>query len=335
MKDFYIITNEQKDADLKVTKQMQTYIRKRGGDCGYALNRSQGKDGSENLKPEAIPETVECVFCVGGDGTLIRAARDLVERKIPVIGVNQGHIGYLCELDSNTVFSAIDQLMAGNYMVEKRMLLSGYCVTGRKRRGEYQTDACGIHRSAPGEQEKSLADTCGICGSTPGEQEKSPADTCGIRHSSHLALNDIVIHRSGFLQVVNVIISVNGEYLNTYSADGIIIATPTGSTAYSMSAGGPIVDPKAELILITPISPHALNSKSIVLGAEDEITVEIGSRRPEEDEEAEVSFDGDLSFRLAVGDRIVIRRAGESMRILKLSRLSFLENLRKKMQEYT
>lgn len=300
MKDFYIITNEQKDEGLKVTKQIQTYIRKRGGTCGYALNRSQGKDGSENLNPEVIPEMTECVFCVGGDGTLIRAARDLVERKIPVIGVNQGHIGYLCELDSHTVFSAIDQLMAGKFMVEKRMLLSGYCVNGKNRKGE--------------------------CFS---------GDTGGVRHGYHLALNDIVIHRSGFLQVVNLIISVNGEYLNTYSADGIIIATPTGSTAYSMSAGGPIVDPKAELILITPISPHALNSKSIVLGAEDEITVEIGSRRKEMDEEVEVSFDGDLSFRLAVGDRIVIRRAGESMRILKLSKLSFLENLRKKMQEYT
>lgn len=306
MKDFYIITNEQKDEGLKVTKQMQTYIQKRGGTCGYALNRSQGKDGSENLNPEVIPEKVECVFCVGGDGTLIRAARDLVERKIPVIGVNQGHIGYLCELDSSTVFSAINQLMADKYMMEKRMLLNGYCVTGRNLK-----------------KENVFGNDCGA----------GPAD--GIRHSSHLALNDIVIHRSGFLQVVNLIISVNGEYLNTYSADGIIIATPTGSTAYSMSAGGPIVDPKAELILITPISPHALNSKSIVLGAEDEIVVEIGSRRMEEDEEAEVSFDGDLSFRLAVGDRIVIRRAGESMRILKLNKLSFLENLRKKMQEYT
>lgn len=287
MKHFYIVTNEQKDENLKVTLQMQKYIIEHGGTCEYGMNRRVGAEGFQNLTPEDIPKETECVLCVGGDGTLIRAARDLVETGVPVIGVNRGHIGYLCELDCNSVFPAIDQLMMDNYMVEKRMMLSGHCVKD------------------------------------------------GQAGKENLALNDIVIHRSGMLQVVNLIIYVNGEYLNTYSADGIIIATPTGSTAYSMSAGGPIVDPKAELLLITPISPHALNSKSIVLGAEDEITVEIGTRRMESDEEAEVSFDGDSSFRLAVGDKIVIRRAKTNTKILKLSKLSFLEILRKKMQEYT
>lgn len=287
MKHFYIITNEQKDKELKVTRQVQEYILEKGGTCQYGQNRRLGPEGYGNLKPEEIPEDTECVFCVGGDGTLIRAARDLVETGIPVVGVNRGHIGYLCELDCQTVIPAVDQLMLDNYIVESRMLLSGYCVKKGRKYGE------------------------------------------------NLALNDIVIHRSGLLQIVDFIISVNGEYLNTYSADGIIVATPTGSTAYSMSAGGPIVDPRAELILITPISPHALNSKSIVLGAEDEIVVEIGSRRMEADEEAEVSFDGDQPLQLAVGDKIVIRRAKMRTRILKLSKLSFLEILRKKMQEYT
>ncbi len=285
MKHFYIVTNQQKDKELKLTRKVQEYIIGLGGTCGYGLNSGAGADGYRNLMPEEIPDNTECVLCIGGDGTLIRAARDLVETTIPVIGVNRGHTGYLCELDSDTVFGAIDQLMLDNYMVENRMLLSGYCIQNGER-------------------------------TTPG-----------------LALNDIVIHRYGGLQVVNLIIYVNGQYLNTYSADGVIIATPTGSTAYNLSAGGPIVDPKAELMVITPISPHTLNSKSIVLGAEDEIVVEIGTRRMERDEEAEVSFDGDQSFRLGVGDRIVIRRAKLHIPILKLSKRSFLEILRKKMQE--
>lgn len=287
MKHFYIITNKQKDENLKVTLEVQRYIEEHGGTCHYGLNREIGPEGYQNLNAGQIPPETECVLCVGGDGTLIRAARDLVETGVPLIGVNRGHIGYLCELDCNSVFPAIDQLMQDNYMVEKRMMLSGYCVQA------------------------------------------------GEASSANLALNDIVIHRNGLMQVVNLIIYVNGEYLNTYSADGIIIATPTGSTAYSMSAGGPIVDPKAELMLITPISPHALNSKSIVLGAEDEIMVEIGTRRLESDEAVEVSFDGDAVFKLAVGDRIVIKRAKTNTKILKLSKLSFLEILRKKMQEYT
>ena len=150
-----------------------------------------------------------------------------------------------------------------------------------------------------------------------------------------VALNDIVIHRSGVLQVADFIISVNGEYLNTYSADGIIIATPTGSTAYNMSAGGPIVDPRAELILITPISPHTLNAKSIVLGADAEITIEVAPRRVENDEKAEVSFDGDHVGILEVGEKIVVKKAGTRTGILKLSKLSFLERLGKKLQGYT
>ena len=287
MKHFYIITNEQKDEELKVTKKMQAYIQKKGGSCGYALNREAGKAGAGRLNPEVIPEDTECVFCVGGDGTLIRAARDMVEKQIPLIGVNRGHVGYLCELDHSTVFAAIDELMQDHYMLENRMLLIGNC------------------------------------------------EINGQIQEAHRALNDIVIYRSGTPQMINLIIYVNGEYLNTYSADGIIVATPTGSTAYNMSAGGPIVDPKAELILITPINPHALNSKCIVLGAEDEIIVEVGSRRMEEDEEAEVSFDGDLSFRLQVGDKITIKRAKTRAHILKLSKRSFLEILRRKMQEHT
>ncbi len=293
MKHFYIITNEQKDEGRRLTGQIEAYIQKKGGNCAHSGNVGGEQDlhgtaekAGQGLRgaAEAIPPETECVLCVGGDGTLIRAARDLVERQIPVLGINQGHIGYLCELDRDSVFPAIDSLMQDNYMVEERMMLTGYCVT---------------------------------------DGQSSP---------SCLALNDIVIHRSGFSQMLNLVIYVNGEYLYTYSADGIILATPTGSTAYSMSAGGPIVEPRAELLLVTPISPHSLNAKSIVLDAEDEIAVEIASRRTEIDEEAEVSFDGDQIFRLGVGDRIVVQRSRMHTRILKLNKLSFLEILRKKMQ---
>lgn len=286
MRNFYIITNEQKDEGLLLTRELQDYIRGRGGVCEYAMYQWPGRDG-RMVDADQIPEGTECVFCIGGDGTLIRAARDVLERQVPLIGVNRGHVGYLCELDSETAFSAVDELMRGNYMVENRMLLNGGCEVGGR----------------------------------PGE--------------TRLALNDIVICRSGMLQVVSLIVYVNGEYLNTYSADGIVVATPTGSTAYSMSAGGPIVDPRAELLLITPISPHSLNSKSIVLGAEDEIVIEVGSRRKEGDETVEVGFDGDSFCQMHVGDKIFIRRAKAKAQILKLSKRSFLEILRRKMQEYT
>lgn len=270
---------------MELTHRVQQYIRSKGRICEYGTIQKHETEGFGKLRPEDLPQGCECVICIGGDGTLIRTAHEFLKEDVPVIGVNRGHIGYLCELDSQTVFGAIDALMEDAYMVEARMMLQGYCIRG------------------------------------------------GTAQVHHRALNDFVIHRSGLGQVVNLIISVNGEYLNTYSADGIIIATPTGSTAYSMSAGGPIVDPKAELFVITPISPHSLNSRSIILGGEDEITIEIGSRRLERDEQVEVSFDGETAMQLAVGDRIVIRRSDVSTKFLKLSNRSFLEILRKKMQE--
>lgn len=164
---------------------------------------------------------------------------------------------------------------------------------------------------------------------------------CGhaIRHGelteSHVALNDVVIHRAGALSIVSLIVSVNGEYLNTFRADGIIVSTPTGSTGYNMSAGGPIVDPKAQMILLTPINAHNLNSRSIVIGAEDEVTIEIGKRRSQKDETVEVSFDGDNAIKMEVGDKLIVRKAASAARFCKISSVSFLEILRKKMEAYT
>ena len=285
MKYFYVIANSGKDRQLKLTEKICSFVAEHGGVCGYQAN--QGPDG-DLFDQEQIPEETECILVVGGDGTLLSAARTMADRKIPLIGVNTGHVGYLCELEADTVISGVERLLTvDTYTVEHRMLLAGRCMT---EDGE-------------------------------GEEWR--------------ALNDIVIHRCGRLQVVDLIISVNGQYLNTYSADGMIIATPTGSTAYSMSAGGPIVDPKASLLLITPISPHSLNAKSIVLDGEDEITIQVARRNEEQKESLEVSFDGEPVGTLRAGEEIRIKKAQACTRILKLSQLSFLERLRKKLQGYT
>lgn len=147
-----------------------------------------------------------------------------------------------------------------------------------------------------------------------------------------VALNDIVVCRKGELRVIHFRLYVNGELLNSYEADGIIISTPTGSTAYNLSAGGPIVEPTASLIVITPICPHALNTSSIVLSSEDEIVVEIGKGRNGIEEEVFVSFDGADTRLLRTGKTVQIRKADASTKFVKLSRVSFLETLRRKMK---
>ena len=286
MNHFLIITNEFKDKGLVFTEKIRRYIEARGGSC--QCYSSTGDDARHAAPDSAdIAEGTECVLVLGGDGTLIRAAAKLVDEKLPLIGVNLGTLGYLCELEAANVFDAIDELMDGHYMLEERMMLSAYGIKN------------------------------------------------GIQTEAKTALNDVVIHRTGALSVVNLIVSVNGEYLNTFRADGIIVSTPTGSTGYNMSAGGPIVDPKASMIIITPINAHNLNSRSIVIGAEDEVMIEIGERRSQKDETVEVSFDGDNAVGLEVGDKFLIRKADSTTRICKLNNMSFLEILRKKMKAYT
>lgn len=280
MRKFILITNAYKDQELQLSKKIVSYIEERGGCAGICISNLEGVVEKDFDLCE-IPQDTECILVLGGDGTLIRTATKVQSLQIPLIGVNLGTLGYLCELEEANVFAAIDALMADRYIMEERIMLTGQRLGGEE---------------------------------------------------THLALNDAVIHWAGDLSMLQLMVYVNGEFLTTYHADGIIIATPTGSTGYNMSAGGPIVDPKGRMLLLTPINAHDLNSKSIVLGAEDIIEIEMGSRRYQNDEQACVSFDGDTAIHMSVGDRVRIAQASNRIRICKISNQSFLEILRKKMQ---
>ena len=248
--------------------------------CALPILRSY-KYTNANL----IPDDTECILVVGGDGTLLQAARDMIERNIPLLGVNKGTLGYLAEVDGDNMEEALDRLIDDNVVIEDRMMLEG-CAYSHKK--------------------KLLQD---------------------------FALNDIVIARSGRLQIIDFNIYVNGEFLRSYSADGIIISTPTGSTGYSLSAGGPIVSPEASLILLTPIAPHTLNTRSIVLPADAEITVELLHGHTAGWDEAAASFDGDTCVKLGIGDCIRIYRSSRMTRLIKINNISFLEVLRNKMND--
>ena len=126
--------------------------------------------------------------------------------------------------------------------------------------------------------------------------------------------------------------SVNGTLLNTYLADGVIISTPTGSTGYNLSAGGPVVEPTASIIVITPICSHALNTSSVVLSAEDVIEVEVCPGRYGRQEEVALCYDGAVRRKLVSGDRVCIRRAEETAKLIKLSKESFMKTMREKMK---
>ncbi len=283
MNTFYIITNHQKDENLEVTKQIQNYLEEHGKKCYIQYEAKTGK-GYKFTNPDDIPQEVECVLVLGGDGTLIQAARDTIKRNLPLLGFNFGTLGFLAEIEKENMFLALDKLMSDSYYLESRMMLTG---TVYRDGNVVETD---------------------------------------------IALNDIVLNRSGALRTVDYEIYVNGDFLYSCPADGIIISTPTGSTGYNLSARGPIVSPSSSMIVLTPICPHSLTSSSIVLSAEDQVAVKIGPGRKNIDEAAVVTFDGAQSVSLITGDYVEITQAKETTRLVKISKKSFVETVRKKMQ---
>ena len=288
MDKFTIIANgaeNRRGKNQAVARKIADYLEKHRKVC-VILPAGEKKEGQSYsyTDPERIPGGTECIIVLGGDGTLLQAARDVVHREIPMLGINLGTLGFLAEIDKTSIYTALDKLFADDYEIEERMMLTGTVWRGDKITGQ------------------------------------------------DVALNDIVISRVGPpLRVIGFNNYVNDGYLNSYNADGIIIATPTGSTGYSLSCGGPIISPNAAMTVMTPIAPHTLNTRSIIFPEDDVITVELGEGRRQIQENGLASFDGDVEVPMSTGDRIVIKKASVSVKILKLNHLSFVEVLRQKM----
>lgn len=275
MDNFYIITNKLKDADYRVTKEIMAYIEQ---NKKHAVQSQKDEQG--HIVPGSIPKGMDCALVLGGDGTLIRAARELEGCDIPLLGINLGTLGFLTEIELCDYKLALDSLFYKHPEIESRMMMYGKI-------------------------ENKLHD---------------------------IAMNDIVIARQGALRVIHFNVFVNGELLNSYQADGIIISTPTGTTGYNLSAGGPIVEPTASMFVITPICSHALNTSSIVLSADDVIELELCEGRYGKTECAAATFDGAHTVSLVTGDRIMIKKAKETTKLVKLHKESFMKTMREKMK---
>ncbi len=287
MKHFLIYTNKHKDKMLATTEYIRSYLATRGQKVSLRIKEADWKERPEEDSEEAkdIPPGVDCMIVLGGDGTVLQAARETKKLHIPIIGVNLGTLGYMTEIEPYALEEALDRLIAGDYEQENRMMLNGKV----------------FHKDG--------------------------------RTEEGWALNDIVISRSGSLQIIKFNIYVNGQFLHDYKADGMIVTTPTGSTGYNLSAGGPLVEPKAKLIMLTPICPHALNQRSIILSPEDVIEIEIPTGREEQPQIVEANFDGSHKVELVTGDKIRIVQSEKITEFIQLNQVSFLEMLHKKMRE--
>uniref|UniRef100_UPI004056FF60 NAD(+)/NADH kinase n=1 Tax=Acetatifactor sp. TaxID=1872090 RepID=UPI004056FF60 len=283
MKHFLIYTNRNKDYNLETTNRIQLYLEEKGQKVSVRVKEADWKVKS-NEDTEEMPADVDCMLVLGGDGTVLQAARETKKNRIPIIGVNLGTLGYMTEIEPANLEEALERLIAGDYKQESRMMLNGKV---------YLQD----------------------------------------RVEEGWALNDIVISRRGSLQIIKFNIYVNGQFLSDYSADGMIVTTPTGSTGYNLSAGGPIIEPKARLITLTPICPHTLNRTSIILSPEDVIEIEIPEGKEGQIQTMDANFDGTHTVEMHTGDRVRIAQSEKITEFIQLSQESFLKVLHKKMNQ--
>ena len=226
----------------------------------------------------ALARQVDLLVVFGGDGTMLRAAREIAGSHTPILGVNVGGLGFLTAVPSSSLQPALKSVWNGHFKYESRVLLQ---VTGR----------------------------------------------CGGRLVNQTALNDIVIGRGIASRLIELEVSVDGDPLTRYRCDGLIVSSPTGSTAYSLAAGGAVVFPTADVFALTPICPHTLSNRSLILPLTATIEVKVVSPKPA----TILSADGQVVTELAAGDKITMRRARRTVRLMQLAGSSFCETLRCKL----
>ena len=279
---FAIVTNREKDPKGRATEQVIDFLEKHQESYCIVEQRSreQGVIGSEVV---GLPDGIEAVIVLGGDGTMIQTAHDFLKCQVPIMGINLGTLGFLAEFEKHHMDLALEKLLNKEYSIEQRSMLS------------------------------------------------LKVNTKG-RNEQRLALNDVVVTRKGFSRVMEVEVFINDYFVNSYSGDGVIVSTPTGSTGYALSAGGPIVTPESELFMITPICPHSLSARTIIVAKTDKVTLRIIShRKPLED--AVTLVDGVYGIELSVGDLVEVCLASEKTKLIRLQKESFFDLLHRKLSD--
>jgi len=237
----------------------------------------------ESLRRQAAE--LDLLITLGGDGTLLRAARLGSPHGVLLLGVNLGQLGFLAELTPAEVASALPKILEGHYWVEERLML----------RGKVLSSQSAVH--SPRAQ---------VTGR--GTEDR------GLETGDYFdALNDIVVGRGSLSRTVRVEARIDGDYLTTYVADGVIVATPTGSTAYSLAAGGPILEPELQNLLLTPIAPHLTVVHSLVLPATAEVALRVSIDHP-----ASVTIDGQIDLPLQDGDTVIVTASPYVSRFVRL-----------------
>ena len=257
--------------------EVAAWVKGRGTEVFITPDLADRIPAATALSLDDLPDAIEAMIVLGGDGTMLAAARLINGRKVPIVGVNLGGLGFLTAIAMKEAYPLLERVLNDDYAVEERMMLA------------------------------------------------VEVEAHGKINSRHKVLNDVVIKATS-ARLSRLETRINKEYIATYRADGLIIATPTGSTAYSLSAAGPILYPTIHSIIVNPICPFNLTNRPVVIP--DWMTVDVTIMQG--NSEVQLVLDGQVDLPLSIGDRIMVRRAGESVYLIKNEGKGYFDILRER-----
>ncbi len=266
------------DQAMRTFRELERWLGDRGIEVEVHGNVYETEEWSNGCS--GFSTDIDVVVVLGGDGTLLSAARHIALRRIPILGVNLGRMGFITEIGVEGLYPMMESVLAGDYVCEERMMLRGSV-----RRGGEEVFSCRV-------------------------------------------LNDVVINKGALARIVEILVRVNGEFLNVFRADGLIVCSPTGSTAYNLAAGGPILHPTMRSIVLTPICPFMLSNRPIILSAESVVEIEIGPRAAD----VTLTYDGQVGFSLSPGDIVRVGSEECGICLIKSPGTNYFEILRDKLK---
>ncbi|MEW6053377.1 MAG: NAD(+)/NADH kinase [Nitrospirota bacterium] len=279
MKNIGIISKTGQPDPVEILQKLLPWLKQKG--CvSYVDSETAAVLNIEGTPRTQIPLLSDIIVVLGGDGTMLSAARLVGEKGVPILGVNIGGLGFLTAVHRDDIYQVLDQVLTGECSVEERIMLKA----------------------------------------------------CVIRHSEciadYIVVNDVVVNKGALARIIDLETYINHNFVATFKADGLIISTPTGSTAYALSAGGPILYPTLRSIILAPICPHTLTNRPIVLP--DEVLVEIVLKSRNED--VFLTIDGQVGFSLRQGDTVEVRKSEFKARFFVPCERDYYHILRTKLK---
>jgi NAD+ kinase len=275
-----IISKPRSELAARLVPELIAWLEKRRVNVRLDGETSAYAHRASGLPREEVPHGAQLVIVLGGDGTLLSAARAVRGTEIPLFPVNLGGLGFLTSVTINEFYPQLERALHGDFRISRRRMLH-----------------CELWR----------------------------ADQ---RLASHDALNDMVLTKFQIARMIDLEVHIDGRFVCVYKADGLIVATPTGSTAYSLSAGGPIVFPSVGALVVTPVCPHTLSNRPVVL--DESSVIEVINRS--DDQETYLTIDGQIGELLKCGDRVVCQRSEHSISLIRPPDMMFFDVLREKLK---